>query len=108
MLMKKTIVCVKDNKSVGYWSPPDWKILTRFIYTYYNEKELLEAFDKCSAFIPINYEDVVPVIMIVSFETPAKMIADSCDRHLANARNHWPHNADRISAIEEAIKKVAK
>jgi len=106
--MKKAIVCIKDNKRVGYWNRADWKILTRIIYTYDNEDELLHDFDECSAFIPFDYEGVVPVIMIISFETPAKMIADSCDRHLANSKSHWPHMPDRISAIEEAIKKVAK
>jgi hypothetical protein len=104
--MKKTIVCVKDNNRVGYWSRADWKILTRTIYTYDNEHELLNDFDECSAYIPFSYEGVVPVIMIVSFETPAEMIADSCNRHLANAKRHWPHMPDRIDTIEQAISKI--
>lgn len=106
--MKKTIVCIKDNKRVGYWSQADWRILTSTIYTYDNEDELLKAFDQCSASIPFDYEGVVPVIMIVSFETPAGMISDSCDRHLANAKGHWPHMPDRIADIEQAINKISK
>jgi hypothetical protein len=106
--MKKAIVCVKDNKRIGYWSRREWKILTKTIETYDNDDELAEVFQQCCDHIPYTYDDVVPIIMIISFETPAEMIAESCNKYLANAKWQWPHKPEMIAAVERAISKIPK
>jgi hypothetical protein len=106
--MKKTIVCIKDNKAIGYWIDEEHRIATKTISVYSDQEELEKAYTRCSTYIPYHYgEDIIPIIMLLSFETPAESIAERCKKHLENAKLNWPHMPERLDNIEKSINKIA-
>lgn len=103
--MKWTIICVKDNKCIGYWF--DGKIRTKSISLYDDRKELERDFYHCSLYIPTYVdESIIPIVMIVSINSGEAKASEWANLHLEHCKTNWPHLPERIKVIEKAIENI--